>query len=85
VQLGGGRDALRERALDVHVHVLEVAAPDELAGGDLLGDGVEAPQNRVTLLLRQDAGLGQHRGVGLRAADILGPETMVERDGLAET
>ena len=85
MQLGGSWDALRERALDVHVHVLEVAAPLEFAGRDLLGDGVEAAQNGVTLALGQDTGLGQHRGMGLRAADILGPETMVERDRLAET
>ena len=65
VQLGGCRNALRERALDVHVHVLEVAAPLELAGRDLLGDGVEAAQNSVTLFLGQDARLGEHRGMGL--------------------
>ena len=55
VQLGRGRHPLRERLLDVHVHVLEPGVPRELAGLDLARDVVQPRADGVALLARRSA------------------------------
>jgi hypothetical protein len=84
VQLGGGGHALRQRLLDVHVHVLELHVPREAAALDLGEDGIEPGMDLVALARRDEPGVRQHGRVGLAAGDVKGREPMVKRHGLAE-
>ena len=56
----------------------------ELAGGDLVADLLQAGDDLVALVVREDADLGQHVGVGDRAADIVGVEAAVEAHAFGE-
>ena len=51
----------------------------ELAGGDFAADFLEARDDLVTLVVRKDADLGKHVGVGDRAADIVGGRAVGRR------
>ena len=69
VQLGtGGPDAAGQLAFDVHVHILELHAPAEVAGLDVGQDLLQAVGNGIELILREHAGFqlgaGMRRGAG---------------------
>ena len=81
----GRSDVLGQDALDGHVDVLvAVDVKRELAALDLVGDVVEAGADGVGVLLRDDALVGEHGGVGLGAADVLAPHALVKRQRGAE-
>ena len=84
VEFGGGRHALREGLLDVHVHVFELGVPLKRAGVHLGQDGVEAGVNSVALLRGDEPDVREHRRMGLAARDIEGRKAAVKRDGLAK-
>ena len=77
-------DPLDERPLDVHVDVFQLLAELELAGGDFVADLLEAGDDLVPLVVGQDAHLGEHVGVGDRAADIVGVQAAVEAHAFGE-
>jgi len=85
VELGRGGHALRERLLDVHVHVFELRVPSELAFAHLVQDRVEAGMDGVALLGRDEADVREHGRVGLAALDVERCQPMIERHGLAKT
>ena len=77
-------DAVDQRPLDVHVDVFQLVAEREVAGGDLLADLLQAGDDLVPLVVGEDADLGQHVGVGDRAADVVGVEPAVEAHAFGE-
>ena len=77
-------DAVDERPLDVHVDVFELLAEGEVAGGDFLADLLQAGDDLVPFVVGEDADLGEHVGVGDRAADVLGVEPAVEAHAFGE-
>ena len=77
-------DPLDERPLDVHVDVFELVAELESAAGDLVVDLLEAGHDLVSLVVGQDADLGEHVGVGDRAADVLRIEPAIEAHAFGE-
>ncbi|OQB90754.1 MAG: hypothetical protein BWX86_02177 [Verrucomicrobia bacterium ADurb.Bin122] len=85
MELGRGGHALRERLLDVHVHVFELRVPSELAFAHLVQDRVEAGMDGVALLGRDEADVREHGRVGLAALDVERCQPMIERHGLAKT
>ena len=64
--------------LHVHVDVLQIGAEVERAALDLRQYREEAFTDRARVLITQDAGLGEHGGVGARARDVLRGEAAVE-------
>ena len=56
----------------------------ELAGGDLLADLLQAGDDLVPLVVGEQADLGEHVGVGDRAADVVGVEPAVEAHAFGE-
>ena len=56
----------------------------KLAGGDFVADLLEAGDDLVPLVVGQDADLGEHVGVGDRAADVVGVEPAVEAHAFGE-
>ena len=82
MQLAGDRaDQLGEPRLNVEMDVLERTGKVEFAGLDLGRDLVEAAGDLLTLFLGNDAGIGEHRGMGLGRKNIVAPEALVEVDG----
>ena len=73
-----------ERPLDVHVDVFQLLAELELAGGDLVADLLQAGDDLVPLVVGEHADLGEHVGVGDRAADVVGVEPAVEAHAFGE-
>ena len=64
VQFGPGRpDFFGQSRLDVHVHILELFAPDEPAGADFLGDGIKTPLDGRHLPQAEQAGFTQCCGM----------------------
>ncbi len=80
----GGTDSLGEHALDGHVDVLVLDAPLELARLNLAEYLGEARLDRICVGLGDDALLCEHAGVRDRAADVLGPHALVDRQRGAE-
>ena len=78
--LAGLAEARGQARLDVHVHVLKLRAPDELAGVDLGLDFLQALHDRVALLGGEHADMGEHRRVGNRALDVVAVQATVEAD-----
>ena len=64
--------------LDVGVHVLQIAAPDELAALDLGCDRAHAVLDRGQIGGADDACGGQHAGVRKRGRDVHPGETPIE-------
>ena len=82
MQLAGDRaDQLGEPRLDIQMNVLERAHKVEFAGLDLGRDLVEAARDLIALFLGDDAGIGEHRSMGLGRKNIVAPEALVEVDG----
>ena len=82
MQLAGDRaDQLGEPRLDIEMNVLERAHKVEFAGLDLSRDLVEATRDLIALFLGDDAGIGEHRSMGLGRKNIVAPEALVEVDG----
>ncbi len=82
VQAPGGRaDELGKPGFDVHVNIFERARKLERAAVDLGADLRQAFGDLRGVFRRDDALLAQHRDMSERAADVLGPETLVEIDG----
>ena len=78
---GDGTDDFGEPRFDVHVNVFERPRENEGSGTDFLLDLREAFRDALRVRARDDALRGQHRDMGLRSLDILGPEPLVEVDG----
>ncbi len=51
------------------------------AAGQVVGDGSQSAQNRLAVLLRDNALTGQHGGVDTAALHVLGNHPLVEPDG----
>ena len=82
VEAGAGvADLLAEAHLDVEVDVLEVLAPDELAGLDLGLDLLEALDDGVGVFGGDDALLAEHLRVGDGGFDVVRVERPVVADG----
>ena len=56
----------------------------KLAGGDFLADLLQAGDDLVAFVVGQHADLGEHVGVGDRAADVVGVEPAVEAHAFGE-
>ena len=84
VQLGTcGADAAGQFALDVHVHVLELLTPAELARIDVGLDAAQTALNGVELCLRQHPGAQLRASVGNAACNVVLVELPIVGDGLA--
>src|SRR5690625_4080678 len=79
-----GPDPLGECPLDVHVDILELDAPVEVAGLDLGLDLAQASHDLVNLGFAQDALFAQHRRVSHRALDVLQAQLAVDVYGGVE-
>ncbi len=77
-------DPLDQRPLDVHVNVFELLAEGEFAGGDLVENLFQAGHDLVPLVVGEDAHLGEHQGVGDRAADVVRVKPPIEGHALGE-
>ena len=69
--LGGLADAAGEQSLDVHVDVFHVHGELHVACFDVSQDGLQAVDDILCLLGRDDALFPQHGGVGDGAGDVL--------------
>ena len=76
----GRADDLGQAALDRHVDVLVAGREREAAGLELLRDRVEPLEQRVAILVADDALRGEHAGVRAALLDVVGPEAAVEAD-----
>ena len=74
-------DALGEDGLDVHVDVLVLHGELHFAALDVLQNGLQTVDDVVGVLLRDDALLAQHGGVGDGAPDVLLVQAGVKVDG----
>ena len=82
MQLAGDRaDQLGEPRLNIQMNVLERPGEVEFAGLDLGRDLVEAARDLIALFLGDDAGICEHRCMGLGRKNIVAPEALVEVDG----
>ena len=80
VKPGGGGHTLRQRLLDVHVHVLQPGIPAEPARFDLAQDFIQPRADGVAVFFGDEAGVREHGRVGLAAGDVKRREAAVERD-----
>ncbi len=71
-------DDLRHAALHRHVDVLVVAAERERPVAELGLDRVQPGEDRVAVVVADDAPGGQHACVGARLGDVERPEPLVE-------
>ena len=78
MQLGTGGHARGECGLDVHVHVLQLCAPFELAFSNLRADGFEPGHDGGAFLFFQQPHVMQHPGVGDGAGDVVMREAGIE-------
>ena len=81
---GDGADELAEPALVGGVDVLVAGDDDEGVGGPFLRDLPEALDERIALVVGDDARLGECLGVALAASDVLLRHPAVEGEGLVE-
>ena len=77
---GGLADLLGEPRLDVHVHVFEIGAQDEIAPRVLLQDLRKTADDGIGILAGNDALAPEHAGVGDRCGDVIRHEAGVEVD-----
>src|SRR5205085_192774 len=77
-------EALDEGALDVGVNVFQLYREGELAAVDLALDVVQGGHDLSGLVGAEQADLGEHAGVGLAGADVVGVQAAVEADRLGE-
>ena len=82
--LAGIADAGGEGLLHKGVHILGIGVDLQFAGGQVIRDGGQTVEDILTVLLRDDALLGQHGGVHAAAAHILRDHALVEPDGGVE-
>jgi hypothetical protein len=83
VQLAANRpDDLRQAALDVHVHVFQLALPDERSRLNFGQHLVQPAHQRLGFIRRNDAGHAKHPGMGLGPGDVLAIQGPVEALGL---
>ena len=82
--LAGIADAGGEGLLHEGMHVLGVGVDLQRTGRQIVGDGSQTVEDVLTVLFRDDALLGQHRGVHAAAAHILRDHALVEPDGRVE-
>jgi len=74
-------DQLAEPVLDRHVDVLELDPLGDSIALKLLGDLVQALDNRRRVRFSYDSLLAKHRSMRLRRGDVLAPQALVEADG----
>ncbi len=85
VQLSGhGADAVGQGRFEVEVDVLERGVPIDRAGGDRLGEPVQATDELIDLVVGQQAGACQPADVRDRTRDIVGGELAIELDRARE-
>jgi hypothetical protein len=78
--LAGVANQCSEALLDIEVHVFKVERPDKMTGFDFALDDLHATLDLCQIVIADDALLGQHLGVGQRAANVLTPHALVEID-----
>ncbi len=80
VELGAGGTARGQLRLDVHVDVLEVGAPLELAAIDLRADFLQPVDDDLQFARLEHPDLRQHLRVRDAAGDVVPVKLPVERD-----
>ena len=65
--------------------IFEFGIPRELARLDLFKDRIETRLDRIALLKSDNTDMGEHSGLRLTALNIEGRQSLIERDGLANT
>ena len=85
VKLCGYGHLLREGLLNVHVDIFEFGIPRELARFDLCKDRIETRLDRIALLFGYNIDMSEHSGMRLAALNIEGRQSLIERDGFANT
>ena len=84
VQPGRGGHPLRQRLLDVHVHILQPGAPAEPARPDFAPDPVQPRADRVAVLAGDQPDVREHGRMRPAALKIKDGEAPVARYRLAE-
>ena len=84
VKSGGGGHTLRQRLLDVHVHVLQPGTPAEPPRFNFAQDFIQPRTDGVAVFFGDEADVREHGGVGLAALNVKNGEAPVERHRLAE-
>ena len=79
--LAGVADPGGEQRLHIHVDVLVVGGKFHLPRLDVRQDALEPVDDGGGVLLRDDAAVGQHLGVGHGAGDVFPVQPLVEADG----
>ena len=85
VKLCGCGHLLCEGLLNVHVDIFEFGIPRELVRFDLFKDRIETRLDRIALLKSDNTDMGEHSGLRLTALNIEGRQSLIERDGFANT
>ncbi len=80
----GVADALNQCPLDVHVDVFELRRVGKLACFDIGFDRQQALLNRAAFFRRKQSDLGQHRGMGDRAGDVMRVEPLIKADAFGK-
>src|SRR5438045_6799612 len=78
MKLGPSGNAPGQFRFDVHVNILKLWFPGELAGGDFRSDLLQASLDFVQLSAADQPDLLEHRGMSDRAADIVLPQSPIE-------
>ena len=82
VQAPGGRaDHVAQPRFDIHVDIFQRGGERELPRLDLCQNLRQTRVDACGVFFGQDAGRGQHRGMGARACDILRAKPLVIPDG----
>ena len=81
----GARRHLGDPSLDRHVDVLVAVSERKGAVAQLAGHLIERAVQLVAVLGADDLALGEHRRVGARLLDVVGPEAPVEADRVVQT
>src|SRR4051812_17516319 len=84
MQLGSRGETLRQRRFDVHVNIFEILIPLEFPVVNLRGDLLQACRYFFEFSGRKNPDLSEHLRVGDGTADIVLPQTPVERNRLGE-
>ena len=82
--LAGVADPGGQGLLDEGVDVLGVGVDLQLAGGQIVGDGRQPVEDVLTVLLGDDALLGEHGSMDAAAPHILCDHPLVKTDGRVE-
>ncbi len=73
-------DQRGQSGLDIHVYVFKADRPCKVTGFYFLLDLVEPLQDLLTVSRVQNAGFGEHAGVGARTLDVITVEALVKAD-----